>query len=89
MVSTVEALQMSLASWIAAAPFNIGWQEIVFILLIIAIISIPALVVLGIVLLTMRHQRRKRGAPPPIPSPEAQTRSSLCCHVNHLTGHCS
>lgn len=51
---------MSHLYWIAAGPFNIGWQEIAFIFLIIALLTVPGLITLAIVLLVLRHQRRKR-----------------------------
>ncbi|CAN5553791.1 hypothetical protein BH18VER1_BH18VER1_20340 [soil metagenome] len=52
---------------IAAVPFGIGWQEIMLIFLIIAILAGPGFIAIAIVLLILRHQRRKRGGPPPIP----------------------
>ena len=69
MVSTIAA-SMSRVCWIAAGPFNIGWQEIILIFLIIAVLAVPGLTALAIVLLILRHQRRKRATPPPMPSTE-------------------
>ncbi len=51
---------MSCIHWIASGLFNIGWQEIVFFFLIIAVITVPGAIVLAFVLLVLRHQRRKR-----------------------------
>ena len=59
---------------IAAGPFNIGWQEIILIFLIIAILSIPGLIALGIVFLVLRHQRRKRSANSSMQTAEADVR---------------
>jgi hypothetical protein len=65
---------MSHIGWILAAPMNIGWQEIVLIFLIIAVLSLPGLIVLAIVLFVVRYERRKRAIPPPLPSAETQRR---------------
>jgi hypothetical protein len=52
---------------IASGPFNIGWQEIVLIFLIIAVLTVPGLTAFAIVLLVLRQQRRKSATPPLIP----------------------
>lgn len=51
---------MSHLYWIASGPFNIGWQEIAFIFLIVALLTVPGVIALAIVLLVLRYQRRKR-----------------------------
>jgi hypothetical protein len=84
MVSTVDA-SMDHIWWIAAGPFNIGWQEIVLIFLIIAVLSVPGLIALGIVLLVLRHQRKKRATSPPSARPTASSgRTSITARCQAL-----
>ncbi len=57
---------------IAAGPWGIGWQEVVMIFLILAILAIPGIIVVAIVLVILRRQRKKRGVPPPLPAQHTQ-----------------
>jgi hypothetical protein len=68
MVTTVGPLANEPHLFDRIRAVQIGWQEIVFIFLIIAMLTVPGVIALAIVLLVLRHQRRKKATPPPISS---------------------
>jgi hypothetical protein len=63
---------MDIIVTLAAGPWGVGWQEVVMVLLIIGIFTVPGIVTLTIFFFVIRRQRRKRSAQPPLPGQYSQ-----------------